>query len=119
MAWRSSLNERLMAEPLARKPRFRFTWVAMPAAGLAVAASFAVMVFFHSPSTPAQVLSGNTGLVASSGVVEKGIIETYRQESVSHEIVGSGLDPNAESSRPSIVDVASDSYSSEVDPDSL
>jgi hypothetical protein len=48
-----------------------------------------------------------------------GLFDTYRQESVTHEVVGAGPDPSLDAGRPSIADVASDSYSSEVDPDSL
>ena len=119
MAWRSSLNERLIAESAAYKPRLRFSWFAAPAAGLAVAAVLAVAVFVHPPTTPNTLVKGDSRVVASAGSVEIGLLDTYRQESVSHEIVGSGPDPSAEVSHPSIADVATDSDGSEVDPESL
>jgi len=113
MAWRSSLNERLLAVPVARRPRFRFSWIAMPA-GAAVACALAIAVFLHAPGSAMpqpQVRNGSS--------VETGLLEAYRQESVTHEIEGAGPDPSFDSSHPSIVDAASESINSEVDPESL
>jgi len=117
LAWRSALNERLIAESVSHKPRFRFSWFAMPAAGVAMAAALAVVVFFHAPTSSSPQLTTLSG--TSSGSVEMGLLDAYRQESVSHEIIGAGPDPSVDASRPSMTDVALDSYSSEVDPDSL
>jgi hypothetical protein len=117
MAWRSSLNERLLADAATAKRRLRFTWFAMPTAGIAVAAALAVGVFLHAPSGSNEAVTGSHTTLASSGSVERGLLDAYRQESESREIVGSGPDPAVDSSHPSLVDLASDS--SEVDPDSL
>jgi len=114
MAWRSSLNERLLAEATVKRPRFRFTWIAMPAAGAAVACALAVAVFLHAPTGTAP-----TPQLGQSYNVEAGLMDTYRQESATHEIEGAGPDPSVEAAHPSIVAAASDADSSEVDPEGL
>jgi len=117
MAWRSSLNERLIADSVRAKRKLRFTWFAMPTAGIAVAAALAGVVFLHAPSHSSPAVSSAHVAVANSGSVERGLLDAYRQESESREIVGAGPDPSSDSYHPSFVDLASDS--SEVDPDSL
>jgi hypothetical protein len=117
MAWRSSLNERLMAEAQIRKPRWRVSWIAMPAAGVFVACAFAAIVFIHAPTSSDTILTRGPGV--SSDALATGLFDAYKQESASREIEGSGPDTSVEVSKPSIVDVASDSFGSEVDSDSL
>lgn len=114
MAWRSQLNERLLAASTVRRPRFRLSWIAMPAAGAAVAYALAVAVFLHAPGTalPQAQPSHNYA-------VEAGLLDAYRQESVTHEIEGAGPDPSVDAGHPSIVEAATDADNSEVDPDSL
>ena len=119
MAWRSSLNERLIKESTSKTRKFRFSWFAMPAAGLALAAALAVAVYVHPAAGSNPTSAGPQSAVTKSSSLESGLLETYSQESISHEIIGSGPDPSSDVSHPSIADIATESDSSEGDSDSI
>jgi hypothetical protein len=116
MAWRSQLNERLRAEAVVARPKRRFTWFALPAVGLSAAAAFAFIAVFHTPTqTEPSFVATHSG-----SAMAVGLFDTYRQESMTHEITGSGPDPSSDNARVSIVDAANSmTDQSEVDSDTL
>jgi len=84
MAWRSALNERLLAEQQARRRHARFLWMARPVAALALAASFA-MVFLMRPSpAPRPHPQANLGAV---------LVATHQESDSLSDLSGVGLNP--------------------------
>ena len=85
MAWRSALNEKVLAEASRRdKARRRWTLV-RPALGLALASALAVVVFVPRPSTVVTP--------KPTSRIEEGLVALHEQSVETADIVGSGLAP--------------------------
>ncbi len=107
MAWRSSLNERLIMESASYSRRKRVMWIRMPAFGLAAACALAT-VFMVMPSMhSAPMHSAPAVQSVQGGAVEEGLLATYSQESASRAIEGAGPDLSAESAKSNVPDLAS------------
>jgi hypothetical protein len=95
LAWRSALNEKLLAT--APKPRRSvWTWMMKPAAGLAVAGALAVVLISRtgiSPS-PSPVAVNQT---TSNGQLEAALIQDHRELVQVSDVVGAGLNPEESS----------------------
>lgn len=98
MAWRSTLNERILAEAATRQKRSRMTWFLRPALGLGLAGALAVAVFFHGPSSAPQShrTEGAVARVAtpSDGSLEAELVNTHRQTSLAYDVAGVGVTVN-------------------------
>lgn len=76
LAWRSSLNQKLMLEVAKKQRRRHMFWIASPIAGLSVAAALAFVVMFHPVShhaAPKTDLSLEAAIVADH---HKEVLET-------------------------------------------
>jgi len=91
MAWRSSLNEKLLAEVAVQKKRQRFNWYLRPALGLGLACTLAVLVVFR-PAPTAKRSQGQPPVVSQSGI-EAALVTTHRQSTVAWDVAGVGLNP--------------------------
>lgn len=89
MAWRSALNERLLAEAVTPKRRFawlNFSW--RPAVGLALAGALAGIIIFR-PNSAAPATSAH-GATAS---LEAELITTHTQYATFVDVAGLGALP--------------------------
>jgi len=90
MAWRSSLNEKLLAEVAVQKKRQRFNWYLRPALGLGLACTLAVLVVFRPAPT---VKRGPSLAPVSQPGIEAALVTTHRQSTVAWDVAGVGLNP--------------------------
>jgi hypothetical protein len=89
MAWRSQLNERILAQAGKRRSRQRLWWIFTPSVGVAVAGALAIAVFFHNPSPRS---TGNPlPYAATAPSLEDSLIGLAHDNSVSDDVSGSGL----------------------------
>jgi len=84
MAWRSSLNERVLATAKKQRRSRLVGWIWKPTSGLALAGALAFVVMFH----PNQV-SPTVG--QSDGTVEANMVNYYQQSTVAYDVAGPGL----------------------------
>lgn len=89
MAWRSSLNERLVSEALAKKKRQRISWYLRPALGLGFAGALAVLALFHSVAAPVPSVSP----ASRDGGIEAEMVSAHRQSTFAFDVGGVGLNP--------------------------
>jgi hypothetical protein len=90
MAWRSGLNERLVAESAQRQRRQRISWFLRPALGFGLAGALAMVAFFHSSTQTSKVqpLARN-----SSGRLEAALVNTHSQVTLAMDVAGVGVTP--------------------------
>lgn len=91
MAWRSSLNERLIAEAAKTKKPNRFLILLRPALGLGLACMLAGVWFINSAhigGTPRA-----TRVAVSSGHLESALVSLHEQSEIGSEVAGVGLNP--------------------------
>jgi len=88
MTWRSSLNEKLLAEVAAQPKRRRTVWFLRPALGLGLACTLAVVVIFRGTTGApnAQSTAGTEGLEAA-------LVSVHRQATLDSEVAGVGVSP--------------------------
>ena len=87
MAWRSNLNERLMASVSARRRKRRLAWIMSPALGLGVAGVFALTLFTKTPEMPNPQPS-------TSGNVEASLVASFKNSIDYTDVTGVGLNPD-------------------------
>jgi hypothetical protein len=88
MAWRSGLNERLIAEGARHQRRRRFFWMLRPAAGLAMAGALAAVFMIRTSSVPD--VTPNTG---GSDSFEAALLSAHNEASQFADVAGSGVRP--------------------------
>lgn len=88
MAWRSGLNEALLAEGAKRQRRRRFLWLFRPAAGLAMAGALAA-VFVIRTSTVVDPAPKPT----TTPSLEAELLSAHNQVSQYADVAGSGVRP--------------------------
>ena len=86
MAWRSSLNERLMETAVKKRKKQRLAWVLRPALGLGLASVLAVVVMF-------QPRMHQTNPVADRGL-ETAILADHHNSVIFNEVSSAGLNAN-------------------------
>jgi hypothetical protein len=89
LAWRSGLNERLLAASAKQRRQRLFGWVWKPAFGLSVAGALAILTLMR-PSAPTPVIRGSGDV---NGVIEASIVSTHRDSNAYSDVVGVGLLP--------------------------
>lgn len=90
MTWRSSLNERLLAEAATQQKQKRVRWFLRPALGLGLACTLAVVTLFRISSGPMSV-SHPTG--KQEQTVEAALVNLHRQSTWASDVAGVGLSP--------------------------
>lgn len=80
MAWRSALNERVLAESARRQKSQRIAWVWRPAAGLAVASGLAMALLFKSAPVESPPLARVP--------IEASLLDLHREAVVASEVSG-------------------------------
>ena len=87
MAWRSSLNEKLMQNAKQNRRRQLLTWTLRPALGLGLAGIFAFVVMFRAStvSEPAPVHKTNQ--------LEAALVHDHEQNLLMSDVAGVGLNP--------------------------
>lgn len=88
MAWRSGLNERLIAEGKRRQRRRRFFWVLRPAAGLAMAGALAAVFMIRTSQVP-DIAPAHS----SSHSLEAALLSTHNEVSEFADVAGTGVRP--------------------------
>ncbi|MDR3689144.1 MAG: hypothetical protein P4L46_07170 [Fimbriimonas sp.] len=86
LAWRSSLNEKLLETAAAKKRRNRLNWILRPALGLGLASVLAVIVLFH-PSQAPKSSTPDRG-------IESAIVSDHRASVLLGEVSSAGLNVN-------------------------
>ncbi len=87
LAWRSSLNERLLQTAATKQKKARWSWTLKPALGFAVAGAFAAIALLNT----AAPLSTQT--VATDGILEAAIVQDHRHSAAFSDVVGVGVNP--------------------------
>lgn len=87
MAWRSSLNERILAEEKAKARKSRWTWALRPAFGLACAGALAFVFVFHAPMSRSRA-------TAAKPSIESELLTAHAQSSVFADVAEAGLRPS-------------------------
>jgi hypothetical protein len=87
MAWRSSLNERLLQSAAKKRRQRVLSWVLKPAFGLAVAGALATVIIMRQPAQEP------TSVPPSSGAIEASIVAVHRENAAYSDMVGAGLAP--------------------------
>jgi hypothetical protein len=93
MAWRSVLNEKLVAKVQATQRRRRFTWIVSPALGLGLAGAIAAALLVNSPATKEYRSPAYTPQI------EESLVATYQDAMRYTDITGVGLNPDEAVSR--------------------
>lgn len=88
MAWRSGLNERLIAEGARHQRRRRFTWALRPAAGLAMAGALAAVIVIRTSPVPS--VSSNP---APKDSFEAALLSAHAEASQDADVAGAGIRP--------------------------
>lgn len=88
MAWRSGLNERLIAEGARHKRRRRLFWALRPAAGLAMAGALAAV--FVIRTSPVPEITPN---LSSSDSFEAALLSTHNEVAQFADVAGTGVRP--------------------------
>ena len=86
MAWRSSLNEKLLETAAKKRKKQRLAWVLRPALGLGLASVLAVVVMFQ-PHAP------RTSPVADKSL-ESAILTDHHNSVLFNEVSSAGLNAN-------------------------
>jgi hypothetical protein len=86
MAWRSSLNERMLVEVKKRQRVRLFGWIWKPTSGLALAGALALAVMFRPGMVESLPVAAH-----HSGTVEANLVSYYRQSTVAYDVAGPGL----------------------------
>jgi len=89
MAWRSALNEKLVAEAAAKQRRQRVSWFLRPALGFGLACTLAVLVLVRAPG---HVSTAPVSTLPSEGL-EAALVSTHRQNTYAMDVAGVGLNP--------------------------
>jgi len=87
LAWRSSLNERLMKTAVRQRRKQILGWIVKPAFGLAVAGALSVVLFTR------QLAPQSSSFTSTSGGIEASIVSAHREETSYVDIVGASLTP--------------------------
>jgi len=88
MAWRSSLNEKLLLEAATKQKRRRINWFLRPALGLGLACTLAVVMVFHGQGGAAKFRPA-----AGSNGLEAALVNVHQQSTLASEVAGVGLSP--------------------------
>jgi len=86
MAWRSSLNEKIVASAVKQKRRRWFLNAMIPSVGMSVACGLALLVLARTPA-PTTVSGRNIEM-------EKSMLSAHRMADVSSDVAGAGLAPS-------------------------
>jgi len=86
MAWRSSLNERLMEVAAKKQKKKRIAWIVRPALGLSLATVLAVVVMFH-PFARKPISTVDRG-------IESAIMSDHHDSVILNEVSSTGLNAN-------------------------
>ncbi len=108
MAWRSSLNERLLQTAHVAPKKQRMAWFLRPAMGLAFASALAAVLMIRM-SPP------SSSIVRTTGSLEAALVRDHEQNIVMSDVAGLGVNPME--SRPTDSNLGDDW--SEVDFESL
>jgi hypothetical protein len=84
MAWRSSLNEKLLAEAAPARKRRGYLWFLRPVVAVAAGAAMISLYMVQETAPP--------GPVAESSM-ERSLVQDHRQNLAILDIVGAGLNP--------------------------
>lgn len=110
LAWRSSLNEKLLVTAQkSRRRQMLTTWIMKPAFGLALAGAFAAVIMF-------RVSGMEDPLPVAQGHLEAALVREHQQNVTLSDVVGYGINPME--SHPTEGAVSMEDWS-EVDIDSL
>ena len=93
MAWRSELNQKLVAKVQATQRRRRFTWILSPALGLGIAGALAAVLLINSPTAK------EFNQPAYTPQIEESLVATYQDAMRYTDITGVGLNPDEAVSR--------------------
>lgn len=91
MAWRSGLNEKLIAESQRYQKRSRWLLIMRPIAGFALAGCLAVVLMVRSGSLDPRA-GTNSGATGRSSI-EAQLLDTHEQVDQYAEVAGTGLRP--------------------------
>lgn len=86
LAWRSALNEKVLAAAKVQHKRRVLYWFLRPAAGLALAGAMAAVVLFRQPTPTSRPAASTYG-------VEAALIAAHDDATRYNDITGSGLSP--------------------------
>lgn len=88
MAWRSSLNEKILAEAAVKPKRRSVSWFLRPALGLGLACTLAVVVLFRGHG-----VSPSSSLPADTEGLEAALVNVHQQATLASDVAGVGLSP--------------------------
>ena len=88
MAWRSELNEKILATVATRQRKRRFAWILSPALGLGVAGALAVVLITKTPESP-RFESRST-----APGIEANLVASFKDSINYTEVTGVGLNPD-------------------------
>lgn len=101
LAWRSALNEKLMASVETRRRKRRVAWFLSPALGIGVASVFAVVLFTKPQMTSPQTPSEGAGIEAK--------LVAAHQDAIQYgEVTGAGLNQDEVINGKSVTGVSTD-----------
>jgi len=86
MAWRSSLNEQLLAVAAKQRKKQRMLWFIRPALGLSLATVLAVVVMFHPVDKQVPIQPDHS--------VESAILSDHHNSVLMNEVSSTGLNAN-------------------------
>ena len=86
MAWRSSLNEKLLQNSVEKKRKQRLAWVLRPAMGLGLACLLTVVVMFQP--------IGRHGVAIPDKGLEAAILSDHHNSVLQNEVSSAGLNAN-------------------------
>jgi hypothetical protein len=97
MAWRSALNEKLIAAGKVSRQRKRMNLILRPAFGLAVASALALVLVMQPSRIAPPSSTKNPGLAAA-------LVKDHRENVELTDMVGSGLNPLESRPTDSLID---------------
>lgn len=92
MAWRSGLNEKLIAESKRYQKRARWMLVLRPVAGLALAGCLAAVLMVRTGNL--DIRGGTTSGASTQRSLEAQLLDTHEQVDQYAEVAGTGLRPS-------------------------
>jgi hypothetical protein len=103
MAWRSSLNERLVVAVAQKQKKKRMAWIVRPALGLSLATVFALIVMFQ-PSWRRSMATPDRG-------IESAIMSDHHNSVLLNDVGNAGLNANEVTSEANPEDPDDDMWS--------
>jgi hypothetical protein len=88
MAWRSELNQRVVAGIQAKQKKRRFAWILSPALGLGVAGALAVVLMTKTPTVV------NLPSASKAPALEESLVATHQDALRYTDVTGVGLNPD-------------------------